>query len=62
MFFSSITFLMYFLPITLGIYYISPAKLKNTVLFICSLVFYAWGEPVYVSLMLFSTVLDYTCG
>lgn len=62
MVFSSITFLMYFLPITLGIYYISPAKLKNTVLFICSLVFYAWGEPVYVSLMLFSTVLDYTCG
>lgn len=62
MVFSSITFLMYFLPITLCIYYIAPAKLKNTVLFICSLVFYAWGEPVYVSLMLFSTVLDYTCG
>jgi alginate O-acetyltransferase complex protein AlgI len=39
-----------------------PRSLKNLVLFLASLVFYAWGEPVYVVLMLFSTLVDYTCG
>lgn len=62
MIFSSITFLLYFLPITLMLYYLAPKRCKNGVLFLCSLFFYAWGEPVYVSLMLFSTALDYTCG
>ena len=62
MVFSSLTFLMVFLPLTLLFYYIVPFKFKNTVLFICSMIFYAWGEPVYVVLMVISTVLDYTCG
>lgn len=62
MVFSSLIFLSVFLPIFLGIYYISPNKLKNLVLFLGSLVFYSWGEPVYFILMIFSTVVDYTIG
>lgn len=62
MIFSSPMFLIVFLPIALGLYYISPKKAKNLTLFILSLIFYGWGEPVYVSLMLFSTLVDYTHG
>lgn len=62
MVFSSITFLFYFLPCVLVLYYLVPSSMKNLILFFSSLFFYAWGEPVYVSIMLFSTVLDYCCG
>ena len=62
MVFSSLMFMFCFLPAVILLYFAVPDKLKNTVLFICSLVFYAWGEPVYVVLMLFSTVVDYTHG
>ena len=62
MVFSSILFLFRFLPIVLLLYFIAPGKIKNLVLFLMSLLFYAWGEPVYVVLMLFSTVVDYTHG
>ncbi|MBP5354386.1 MAG: MBOAT family protein [Lachnospiraceae bacterium] len=62
MVFSSLTFLFLFLPAMLLVYYASPRQGKNAVLFLGSLIFYAWGEPVYVVLMIFSTVLDYTCG
>ncbi len=62
MVFSSLLFLFRFLPIVLLLYFIAPGKLKNLVLFLMSLIFYAWGEPVYVVLMLFSTVVDYTHG
>lgn len=62
MVFSSLLFLFIFLPAFLLVYFITPKKFKNTVLFISSLIFYAWGEPVYVLLMLFSTVVDYTHG
>ncbi len=62
MVFSSILFLFRFLPIALFMYFIAPGKMKNLVLFLLSLFFYAWGEPVYVVLMLFSTVVDYTHG
>lgn len=62
MVFSGLTFLLLFLPAVLLVYYLAPRNLKNAVLFLFSLLFYAWGEPVYVVLMLFSTVLDYTCG
>lgn len=62
MVFSSLTFLLVFLPSVLIVYFSAPDKLKNTVLFLFSLLFYAWGEPVYVGLMIFSTVLDYCCG
>lgn len=62
MVFSSITFLFYFLPITLAIYYIVPNKLKNIVLLIASLAFYFYGEPKYVLLMLFSIASTYLFG
>lgn len=62
MVFSSIPFLFYFLPLVLLVYFIVPKKIRNLILFIFSLVFYAWGEPVYVVLMLFSTVVDFTHG
>ena len=51
MLFSSIPFLYYFLPLVLITYFAVPKKFKNAVLFAYSLVFYAWGEPVYVFLM-----------
>ncbi|MBE6899631.1 MAG: MBOAT family protein [Ruminococcaceae bacterium] len=56
MLFSSIPFLYYFLPLVLITYFAAPKKLKNAVLFAYSLVFYAWGEPVYVFLMAVSIV------
>ncbi len=62
MVFSSLTFLVWFLPCVLTVYFIAPKKAKNAVLFAFSLLFYAWGEPVYVGLMILSTVLDYCCG
>lgn len=62
MVFSSLPFLFRFLPLFLAVYFIVPAKLRNAVLFLASLIFYAWGEPVYVLLMLFSTVVDYVNG
>ena len=62
MVFSSFIFLLLFLPISLAFYYLAPKKAKNGILFILSLVFYSWGEPVYVFIMLFSTVFDYCNG
>ena len=62
MVFSSLLFLFMYLPIVLLIYYAVPFKYRNLFLFFANLVFYGWGEPIYVTLMLFSTVLDYTCG
>ncbi len=62
MVFSSIPFIFFFLPIFLIIYYIVPYKLKNFILLIFSLIFYAWGEPVYIILMLFSSLVDYING
>ena len=62
MIFSSIPFLFFFFPIFLLLYYISPFKIKNLILLIFSLIFYAWGEPVYIVLMIFSSVVDYTNG
>jgi len=58
--FSSITFLFYFLPLALFCYFLSPYKLKNLTLLIFSLIFYAWGEPIYIFVMLFSCIVDYT--
>lgn len=62
MVFSSFVFLFCFLPIILMIYYICPSKARNLILLVASLIFYAWGEPRYVLIMLFSTVFDYTNG
>lgn len=62
MLFSSLLFLFVFLPLVLGLYYISPWRIKNLILFISSLIFYAWGEPVYIVIMLISTITDYSFG
>lgn len=62
MLFSSTTFLFAFLPLVLITYFIVPRVFKNAVLLIFSLVFYAWGEPVYVFLMLASIVVAYITG
>lgn len=62
MVFSSISFLIYFLPIVIALYYLAPAGLKNLVLLVTSLFFYAWGEPIYVFLMIFSIVFNYSFG
>lgn len=62
MVFSSLLFLFFFLPVTLVLYFLSLRKLKNTCLFLASLLFYAWGEPVYVSLLLLSMAVDYAVG
>lgn len=62
MVFSSLTFLYFFLPITLGIYYISPKKFQNFILLVTGLIFYAWGEPIYVLIMILSSAIDYVAG
>lgn len=62
MLFSSITFLFIFLPLTLLLYYLVPFRMKNYVMLAASLIFYAWGEPVYIILMIFSIILNYFCG
>lgn len=62
MVFSGIPFLYYFLPCVLPAYFVVPKPFKNFVLLIFSLFFYAWGEPVYVFLMLFSILLGYLTG
>ncbi|MDR7078858.1 alginate O-acetyltransferase complex protein AlgI [Neobacillus niacini] len=62
MVFSNLVFLFAFLPVVLLLYYIARVDLKNAVLLIASLVFYAWGEPQYVFLMLFSIGMNYLFG
>ena len=62
MLFSSIPFLYYFLPAVLTAYFLAPGKAKNAVLLLFSLLFYGWGEPKLVFLMLFTIALFYLCG
>ena len=62
MVFSSMIFIWVFLPILLILYFISNDKFKNIILLIFSLVFYAWGEPKYIFLMLFSIIINYFFG
>ena len=62
MLFSSIPFLYYFLPAVLIAYFLVPRKLKNAVLLLFSLVFYGWGEPKLVFLMVFTISIFYFCG
>ncbi|MEZ3470156.1 MAG: hypothetical protein K1W40_17685, partial [Schaedlerella sp.] len=59
MLFSSITFLFVFLPVTLAVYYLAPVQMRNLVMLAASLFFYAWGEPVYIILMLLSILMNY---
>ncbi len=62
MIFSSAVFLCIYLPLVLPGYYICPKKWRNLFLLIVSLVFYAWGEPKYVLLMMFSILINYIFG
>lgn len=62
MVFSQLTFLYYFLPIVMIVYFFASDKIRNVLIFITGLFFYAWGEPFYVCLMLLSTAIDYTAG
>jgi len=62
MVFSSLLFLFLFLPAVLTLYYCSPRRIRNLILFVTSLFFYAWGEPVYIVIMLVSTLTDYFFG
>ncbi|WP_067730227.1 MBOAT family O-acyltransferase [Oceanobacillus damuensis] len=62
MVFSSLLFLFVFLPIVLITYFVVPFTLKNILLLIASLFFYAWGEPAYIFLMLFSILMNYIFG
>ena len=62
MVFSSITFLYYFLPLVLVLYFLAPYKFKNFVLLSSSLLFYFYGEPVYTVLLVISCVSGYLHG
>ena len=62
MIFSSIPFLYYFLPVVLLVYGLTPREGKNAVLLLFSLVFYGWGEPKYLAIMLVCTALGYGFG
>ena len=62
MLFSSITFLYYFLPISIIAYFLTPANYRNCTLLFVSLLFYAWGEPKIVFYMLLTIVLNYFLG
>lgn len=62
MVFSSMTFLWVFFPIVSALYFISDKKYKNVILLIASLIFYSWGEPKYIILMLISIVMNYILG
>jgi len=62
MVFSSILFMFIYLPVVLAVYYIVPLRWRNLWLFVVNLVFYAWGEPVYIFLMVFSICINYVSG
>ena len=62
MLFSSNTFLFGFLPAVVVLYYLCPRRFRNVLLLVSSLIFYGWGEPKYVLLMLVSILLNYFCG
>ena len=62
MVFSSLVFLFVYLPVVLAVYYLIPCRWRNPWLFAVNLVFYGWGEPVYILLMLFSITINYISG
>ncbi len=62
MLFSAITFLYFYLPVTVLIYFIAPKPAKNAVLLLGSLFFYGWGEPKYLILMVISIIQGYVLG
>ncbi|MBR6740283.1 MAG: MBOAT family protein [Clostridia bacterium] len=63
MVFSTLTFVYLFLPVTVILYFLLPSlKAKNIILTVMSLLFYAWGEPIFLFLMLFTALLNFVCG
>jgi alginate O-acetyltransferase complex protein AlgI len=60
--FNSLIFLFLFLPIALGVFFLTPGKIKNIVLLIFSLFFYTWGDKIFVLVLLYSTIANYNCG
>ncbi len=65
MVFSSLEFLFLFLPVAFLIYFLIPANFlvwRNVALFVLSLIFYGWSEPLYIFIMIFSICVDYVCG
>ncbi len=62
MIFSSLYFLFIFLPLSLILYFVTPKRFRNVTLVIISLLFYAWGNPAYIVLMLFSIIFNYVTG
>lgn len=62
MIFSSLLFIFWFIPIFFAVYYLVPAKFKNVTLFVGSILFYAWGEPKYVLLILLSIMVNFFAG
>ncbi|MBR4057932.1 MAG: MBOAT family protein [Oscillospiraceae bacterium] len=62
MLFSSIPFAFYFLPVVLIAYFVVPFRFKNAILLLFSLIFYGWGEPIYLLLMVTSIVMGYIFG
>ena len=62
MVFSSLEFMFLYFPVVLLLYFVTPLKWRNATLFLTSLIFYGWGEPLYVFLMLFTITVDYFLG
>ncbi len=62
MVFSSLTFLFFYLTLILLLYFVSPTKMKNMIILVSGMFFYAWGEPFYIVIMILSTIIDYTAG
>ncbi len=62
MVFSSLTFMYVFLPIVLLLYFVAPMKVKNFIILVSGLIFYAWGEPRYIWIMIVSSFVDYFAG
>ena len=62
MVFSSLIFLWLFLPVVLGLYFLAQERYRNLLLLVASLFFYAWGEPIYLSVMVVSILVNYVVG
>ena len=62
MVFSSLLFMFIYLPVVLAVYYLVPVRWRNPWLFAVNMVFYGWGEPVYILLMLFSICINFFSG
>lgn len=62
MVFSSLLFMFIYLPVVLAIYYLVPVRWRNLWLFVVNMIFYGWGEPIYLILMVFSITINYFCG